>query len=184
MWTYEDAGLGYSSFAVVGETLFTMGADATNDLLIAVDTTTGKLLDEYDSQASKIESAINQVDMTRTDLPSQPNDHSHVVMEQMIEDRRDEVLKSWQTLYDRQILLECTHDHSHRYCRRISGQLYATTPPPHGFHKSSTSHLLDNFFEMGTRDVVGLGNLRRRTLPTGCNSKEKQNTYGVVGVEC
>ncbi|MEO1979152.1 MAG: PQQ-binding-like beta-propeller repeat protein, partial [Fuerstiella sp.] len=41
-WTATEAGLGYSSFAVVGNRLYTMGADETNEYLIAFDATSGK----------------------------------------------------------------------------------------------------------------------------------------------
>ncbi len=41
-WTATEAGLGYSSFAVVGNRLYTMGADVTNEYLIAFDATSGK----------------------------------------------------------------------------------------------------------------------------------------------
>ncbi len=42
IWTFEDAGIGYSSFAIVGDQLFTLGADQKVEHLMAVDTTTGK----------------------------------------------------------------------------------------------------------------------------------------------
>lgn len=42
VWVYDDAGLGYSGFAVVGETLYTMGARDAVEYVIALDVTTGK----------------------------------------------------------------------------------------------------------------------------------------------
>jgi outer membrane protein assembly factor BamB len=42
LWTAEEAGIGYSGPAVVGDRLYTMGADQTNDFVIAFDTRTGK----------------------------------------------------------------------------------------------------------------------------------------------
>jgi outer membrane protein assembly factor BamB len=42
LWTYSDAGTGYSGPAIIGERLYTMGADSDNDLVYALDTNTGK----------------------------------------------------------------------------------------------------------------------------------------------
>ncbi|MEZ6132306.1 MAG: PQQ-binding-like beta-propeller repeat protein [Planctomycetaceae bacterium] len=42
VWTSSDAGLGYSSFAVVGDRLYTLGADENEEYLIALDAMTGK----------------------------------------------------------------------------------------------------------------------------------------------
>ena len=41
LWTFKEAGSGYSSFAVVGESLFTVGADKFSDRLMSVNVTTG-----------------------------------------------------------------------------------------------------------------------------------------------
>jgi outer membrane protein assembly factor BamB len=42
LWTYENAGFGYSGFAVAGGTLYTLGARDAVEYLIAVDANTGK----------------------------------------------------------------------------------------------------------------------------------------------
>ncbi len=43
LWVYDKAGLGYSGFAVVGDTLYTMGAnDDGEEFLVAVTTSDGK----------------------------------------------------------------------------------------------------------------------------------------------
>jgi len=42
VWTFQQAGIGYSSFAVVDDQLFTLGADETTEYLITVDTMAGK----------------------------------------------------------------------------------------------------------------------------------------------
>jgi outer membrane protein assembly factor BamB len=46
LWTFEEAGLGYSNFSVVGNHLYTMGAQDTDngdkEFVLAIDTTTGK----------------------------------------------------------------------------------------------------------------------------------------------
>jgi outer membrane protein assembly factor BamB len=44
VWTAESAGIGYSGPAVVGDRLYTLGADERQDLALAFDTTTGKKL--------------------------------------------------------------------------------------------------------------------------------------------
>lgn len=42
VWTSDQAGIGYSSFAVVGDRLYTMGADDSTEFLIALDARSGK----------------------------------------------------------------------------------------------------------------------------------------------
>jgi outer membrane protein assembly factor BamB len=42
LWTSEDVGIGYSGPAVVGERLYTLGSDETNDYTYALNTRTGK----------------------------------------------------------------------------------------------------------------------------------------------
>ncbi len=42
LWTYREAGVGYSSFAVVGDRLFTMGGRGDSEFVIAIDVKTGK----------------------------------------------------------------------------------------------------------------------------------------------
>src|SRR5438093_11738398 len=44
LWTYSDAGLGYSGPAIVGNRLFTAGAREDAEHLFALDVQTGKLL--------------------------------------------------------------------------------------------------------------------------------------------
>lgn len=41
-WVFKDAGIGYSSFSIVGPRLFTMGARQESEQVICLDTTTGK----------------------------------------------------------------------------------------------------------------------------------------------
>jgi outer membrane protein assembly factor BamB len=41
LWTYPEAGVGYSGFAVVGPFLYTMGSDDKKEYVIALDTETG-----------------------------------------------------------------------------------------------------------------------------------------------
>ncbi|MGH7225421.1 MAG: PQQ-binding-like beta-propeller repeat protein, partial [Gemmataceae bacterium] len=42
LWTFAAAGIGYSGPAIVGERLYTMGADEKNDFVLAVDVAKGK----------------------------------------------------------------------------------------------------------------------------------------------
>ncbi|HWG42507.1 MAG TPA: PQQ-binding-like beta-propeller repeat protein [Gemmataceae bacterium] len=44
LWTSEDAGLGYSGPAIVGDRLYTLGSDEKNDFVIAIDTRKGTKL--------------------------------------------------------------------------------------------------------------------------------------------
>ncbi|MBM3888356.1 MAG: polyvinylalcohol dehydrogenase [Verrucomicrobia bacterium] len=44
VWVFNDAGLGYSGFSIVGGKLFTMGARGNTEFLIALDANTGKQL--------------------------------------------------------------------------------------------------------------------------------------------
>jgi outer membrane protein assembly factor BamB len=44
LWTYTQAGNGYSGFSIVGGKLFTMGSREDSEILIALDATTGKEL--------------------------------------------------------------------------------------------------------------------------------------------
>ncbi len=41
-WVFKDAGIGYSSFSIVGTRLFTMGARQESEQVICLDATTGK----------------------------------------------------------------------------------------------------------------------------------------------
>ena len=43
-WVFKDAGIGYSSFSIVGTRLFTMGARQESEQVICLDATTGKEL--------------------------------------------------------------------------------------------------------------------------------------------
>jgi outer membrane protein assembly factor BamB len=44
LWTYKEAGVGYSGPAIVGDRLYTMGADEKADTVYALDARTGKRL--------------------------------------------------------------------------------------------------------------------------------------------
>lgn len=44
LWTSSEAGIGYSSFSVAGDRLYTLGADAENEYVLALDANTGSKL--------------------------------------------------------------------------------------------------------------------------------------------
>lgn len=44
LWTFRDAGIGYSSFAIVGDRLYSMGADDKHEYLFAIDIQKGTKL--------------------------------------------------------------------------------------------------------------------------------------------
>ncbi len=64
--------------------------------------TTSKLSEENASQTSKIKQAISTVSTVQSEISKHPNEISHAEMKLMIEKRQQQVLESWQTLYDRQ----------------------------------------------------------------------------------
>jgi hypothetical protein len=64
---------------------------------------TDTLIQEYGSRSSAIKSDVQSVANIRSKLEEHPNDLSHKKMEELILSRQDEVLKSWQLLYERQI---------------------------------------------------------------------------------
>lgn len=44
IWTSTEAGIGYSSFSITGERLYTMGADEEREYVVAINATDGKLI--------------------------------------------------------------------------------------------------------------------------------------------
>lgn len=42
VWVSKDAGIGYSGFAVIGDRMYTMGADSSTEYVIALDAKTGR----------------------------------------------------------------------------------------------------------------------------------------------
>jgi outer membrane protein assembly factor BamB len=44
LWTYREAGLGFSSFAIAGDKLYTLGTRGDDEIVIALDATSGKEL--------------------------------------------------------------------------------------------------------------------------------------------
>jgi outer membrane protein assembly factor BamB len=42
LWTFEEAGIGFSGPSIVGDRLYVMGADDTNEFVLAIDVRTGK----------------------------------------------------------------------------------------------------------------------------------------------
>ena len=64
--------------------------------------TTSTLAKEADAQTRKVETAFSTVTSVRGEVPTTPNEHSHAKMQELIDARTLDVLKSWKTLYDRQ----------------------------------------------------------------------------------
>ena len=65
-------------------------------------TTTSALDDENNRQTQKIQTSISTVKSVQGELPTTPNSHSHEKMKALIAERQDQVLTSWEDLYDRQ----------------------------------------------------------------------------------
>jgi hypothetical protein len=63
---------------------------------------TSALQQENEQQTSRINGKITSVNSIQGQLSELPNELSHQEMETLISQRRDEVLKSWEKLYDRQ----------------------------------------------------------------------------------
>ena len=63
---------------------------------------TSALQQENEQQTSRIKGKITSVNSIQGQLSELPNELSHQEMETLISQRRDEVLKSWEKLYDRQ----------------------------------------------------------------------------------
>ncbi|MEO1617188.1 MAG: hypothetical protein AAFV88_15160 [Planctomycetota bacterium] len=63
---------------------------------------TSELSKQTEQQISTIKNDATKISTTRAELPNQPNDLSHALMNGLIEDRTDEVLEAWQTVFDAQ----------------------------------------------------------------------------------
>lgn len=63
---------------------------------------TSTLAQETESESSRLEGVIRKISSVKGAMSELPNEKSHEVMNEMIKKRQDEVLQSWQTLFDRQ----------------------------------------------------------------------------------
>jgi hypothetical protein len=54
LWTYRDAGVGFSSYALVGKTMYTMGGFGKDEYLIALDITDMKLTELWRTKVGKL----------------------------------------------------------------------------------------------------------------------------------
>jgi hypothetical protein len=70
--------------------------------LVAWYMSTSTLAQETESESSRLEGVIRKISTVRGAMSELPNEKSHEVMNEMIKKRQDEVLQSWQTLFDRQ----------------------------------------------------------------------------------
>ena len=95
---------------------------------------TSNLAEENRSQTSKLDSAVASVTSVRSELGTQPNDLSHTAMEELIEDRKNEVLASWKKLFEKQQSLltwpteELTEDLTGRFEGLIPIERYVEFP--------------------------------------------------------
>jgi hypothetical protein len=63
---------------------------------------TSTLATEAEKQTSSIKASISTVSQIQSELSVHPNAQSHAEMEKLIEDRQNQVLQSWETLFERQ----------------------------------------------------------------------------------
>jgi hypothetical protein len=80
----------------IGTTLILIGSLAIWYL------STSSLAEETESESSKLSGKVGQISRVSSSMATVPNELSHEVMRKMVKDRQDEVLESWQTLFDRQ----------------------------------------------------------------------------------
>ncbi|KAA1261632.1 hypothetical protein LF1_41870 [Rubripirellula obstinata] len=63
---------------------------------------TSTLATEAEKQTSSIKASISTVSQIQSELSMHPNAQSHAEMQKLIEDRQNQVLESWETLFERQ----------------------------------------------------------------------------------
>ena len=63
---------------------------------------TSNLTEENDKRTSALQSKVTSISGIRSELSEHPNELSHKEMEALIVERQQEVLRSWQTLFERQ----------------------------------------------------------------------------------
>lgn len=63
---------------------------------------TSTLASETDSESGRLEGVLRKISTVKGAMSALPNAKSHQAMEEIVKQRQDEVLKSWQTLFDRQ----------------------------------------------------------------------------------
>ncbi|OYP33139.1 hypothetical protein [Rhodopirellula sp. MGV] len=63
---------------------------------------TSTLDKEIASQISSIQSDFKKVSQYQSQMPAQPNELSHIVMNEMIEERKGEVMAAWENVFDAQ----------------------------------------------------------------------------------
>ncbi|MGB1708032.1 MAG: hypothetical protein ACPHF4_09430, partial [Rubripirellula sp.] len=93
---------------------------------------TSTLQKENASQTAKIKGKIQSVSTIQGELSSIPNDLSHEEMQKLITKRQDEVLKSWEKLYNRQkdILVWPTNTFNDRFLSEFIDQTTGTAKLP------------------------------------------------------
>ena len=97
---------------------------------------TSKLATEAQKQTSAIKASISTVSQIQGELSEHPNALSHAEMQKLIEDRQNQVLESWETLFDRQseILVwpedVLTKKFVDQYRKKIPIEYYVEHPTP------------------------------------------------------
>jgi hypothetical protein len=97
---------------------------------------TSKLATEAEKNRSAIKSSISMVSSIQSELSTHPNEKSHAEMKKLIEDRQNQVLQSWETLFDRQreILVwpeeELTKKFVDQFRNKIPIEYYVEHPTP------------------------------------------------------
>jgi hypothetical protein len=97
---------------------------------------TSKLADESEKQTSSIKSSIMTVSNIQAELSTHPNEISHARMQELIKDRQNQVLESWETLFERQreILVwpeeELTKRFVDQFRDKIPIEVYVPFPTP------------------------------------------------------
>ena len=97
---------------------------------------TSKLATEAEKQTSSIKASISTVSQIQSELSQHPNDLSAAEMKKLIEDRQNQVLESWETLFDRQseILVwpedVLTKRFVDQYRKKIPIEYYVEYPTP------------------------------------------------------
>lgn len=97
---------------------------------------TSTLATEAERQTTSIKGSISTVSQIQSELSIHPNAKSHAEMQKLIEDRQDQVLQSWETLFDRQseILVwpedVLTKKFVDQYRKKIPIEYYVEYPTP------------------------------------------------------
>ncbi len=139
---------------------------------------TSTLAQETESESSRLEGVIRKISGVQGAMSGLPNDKSHEVMNQMIKKRQDEVLQSWQTLFDRQIdhltwpREELLDDFVDRYEGKIPIEQYIDFPDP---AQELSLYFLNRYRDHITKEPAKLARIAGAIWTA---SEDKQSTGG------